>query len=317
MKKSFLLILFGLLLAQTGFSQDAIAKLKFEDAEEAYSKEDYSTTLSKLDDAEKILGKTNPKILYLRIVSQDKIISADPYKDYTILENTRKNCSYYLKEYEKVEGIEEKYRDVYKISEKLAQYPNTVQAFSAEKQRIKDAEETRKSDEALNKQKIEDAFKNFAFYKDFKIGLTLDETYKLYPAYKKHYEFKDVDGLSIGSKNNPDQHQPTGLYVKNNIVYGYYIIVYSIAPDDAQYSMGTKSVEEIINRLNSEFLFTPKETTTENTSKVDGKDFYSTGIEYTWSKNNKTIILNQVKSTYGSQHLTSVSFFSKDKSLIK
>jgi hypothetical protein len=45
-------------------AQTAIAKLKFEEAEETFEKKDYTTVLTKLDEAEKILGKTNPPMLY-------------------------------------------------------------------------------------------------------------------------------------------------------------------------------------------------------------------------------------------------------------
>jgi len=87
--------------------------------------------------------------------------------------------------------------------------------------------------------------------------------------------------------------------------------------DDAQYSIGTKTLTEILNRLNNEFLFSPKETTTESTSKVSGMDLYTKTKDYTWSKNTKTIILSFSQSTYMGEYLTNGDFHSEDESLIK
>jgi len=64
MKKNLLLLFAGILFFQISFGQSTISKLKFEEAEEAFEKKDYTTVLTKLDEAEKILGKTNPPMLY-------------------------------------------------------------------------------------------------------------------------------------------------------------------------------------------------------------------------------------------------------------
>ncbi|MEI8049623.1 MAG: hypothetical protein WCI92_19785, partial [Bacteroidota bacterium] len=96
MKKQILFLLASICICFSLSAQTAIAKLKFEDAEEAFEKKDYTTVLTKLDEAEKLLGKTNPPMLYLRILSQDNIITTDPLKDFKILESVRDNCSYYL-----------------------------------------------------------------------------------------------------------------------------------------------------------------------------------------------------------------------------
>ncbi len=107
--------------------QAAIARLKFEDAEEAFNKGDYTTTLSKLEDAEKLFGKINVPILHLRIVSQDKLLQKK--LDFAMLANLRKNCEQFLIDYETMEGIEEKYRQVYKIQESYAKYPKTMEEY--------------------------------------------------------------------------------------------------------------------------------------------------------------------------------------------
>lgn len=109
-------------------AQNAIAKIKYEQAEEAYTKGDFSTAVVKLDEAEKLLGSTNPKIMYLRIMSQDKLLDGDS----SIVDPLRKNCQYYLKEYEKLENLEEKYKDVYLVSERLLQYEKNPDFIAGE-----------------------------------------------------------------------------------------------------------------------------------------------------------------------------------------
>jgi hypothetical protein len=134
------LILFTFLLfttVQFAVAQSAIAKLKFQDAEEAYANKDYYLALSKLNEVEAILKSTNPKILYLRILSQSKYFGKfpnnyhsleEPYNEIqAILANTKK----YLKDYEYLPENENKYRDIYKISESFKAYPATKEAFAA------------------------------------------------------------------------------------------------------------------------------------------------------------------------------------------
>ena len=100
-------------------AQDAsIAKFKFEEAEVAYNSKKYEEALTKLDEVEKLLGKTYEKTLYLKIKALDNLIwekagSVD-IKKIVLLQ---KNYTDYLKTFEG-QTEEEKYRDIYKISEK-------------------------------------------------------------------------------------------------------------------------------------------------------------------------------------------------------
>ena len=50
-------------------------------------------------------------------MAQNKLIGPDPrdHDDYMLFLNLKKGCNFYLKEYEKVQGIEDKYKDVYKV----------------------------------------------------------------------------------------------------------------------------------------------------------------------------------------------------------
>jgi hypothetical protein len=142
MKKSKMkkLILFTFLLfttVQFAVAQSAITKLKFQDAEEAYANKDYYLALSKLDEVEKILKSTNPKILYLRILIQSKAFRKFPDNYHSLgvaydkIQDIIVNTDKYLKDYEDLPDNEDKYRDIYKISETFKAYPATKEAFAA------------------------------------------------------------------------------------------------------------------------------------------------------------------------------------------
>jgi len=137
MKKIILLAFLIIASAQLTFAQTVIAKLKFEDAETAFTEGDYSTVITKLEDAEKLFGKINPPILYLRIMAQKQLLDAAEV-DYTdafniLLQSLRKNCETYLKQYETLKNNEDKYRDVYTAFESIDMFPKTPEFFQAMK----------------------------------------------------------------------------------------------------------------------------------------------------------------------------------------
>ncbi len=152
------IILFAFLIiasVQSASSQNAIAQLKYEDAEEAYSLGNYELTISKLKEVETMLGATNPKILYLQILAQSKVIEKNPMRDYFILENARKSSEKYLKEYENLPDNADRYRDIYKIAESLKAYPASREAYDAELNKVKKIEQEQKA--AADARQIEDA----------------------------------------------------------------------------------------------------------------------------------------------------------------
>lgn len=142
------IILFAFLIiasVQAASAQNTIAQLKYEDAEEAYSVGNYELTISKLKEVETMLGATNPKILYLQILAQSKVIEKNPMRDYFILENARKSSDKYLKEYENLPDNADRYRDIYKIAESLKAYPASREAFDAELNKVKKIEQEQKA----------------------------------------------------------------------------------------------------------------------------------------------------------------------------
>lgn len=96
------------------FGQATIAKLNFEEAEEAYNKGDYEKTLSKLALAEKNFEKINPPILHLRILAQHKLLETAP--QFTLFSQLTKNCEHYMADYAEIDDLIDKTREVYKIN---------------------------------------------------------------------------------------------------------------------------------------------------------------------------------------------------------
>lgn len=130
MKKVFLLLLLSIGICGSAFSQAAIAKLKYEEAEEAFAANDCITAIARLDETENMLGQTNPRILYLRIAAQNKLRKTQGRIDLEMVRALKKNCQTYLVKYESVEGIEEKYKEVYKISEAIKGFNTADKAFA-------------------------------------------------------------------------------------------------------------------------------------------------------------------------------------------
>jgi len=144
MKKILLLFFTFFVVQLAAQAQQAIAKLKFEEAEEAFNNGQYEATISKLDAVEEILSGTSPRTLYLRILAQDKIVARNPYANYAALKALRDNCHKYLQDYSTVEALEDKYREVYKISEALNQYAKTEEEFNVVLEQNRAREEARR-----------------------------------------------------------------------------------------------------------------------------------------------------------------------------
>ena len=176
MKKS-LLTLIIIATIQITFAQNTIARFKFEDAEEAFALNNYELTLSKLKEVEALLNGTNPKIIYLQILAQSKIIEKDPLNDWLLLKNTRTLSGKYLIDYENLPDNEDKYRDIYKASEALKKWPSSVDEFRESKEKRQQVHEGASSN--ANKLELSRNYINTLAEKyKFKKGLALSEFVK-------------------------------------------------------------------------------------------------------------------------------------------
>ncbi|MBX9889435.1 MAG: sel1 repeat family protein [Flavobacteriaceae bacterium] len=114
------LLLLALLFVATNiaFAQNAIADLKFEEAEIAFSKQDYETTIKKLDEFDKIFGSISSTSLYLRLIATDNKIDYIKGANTKELVNFEKKVNAYLKSFNDNQ-VDDKYREIYKISKKI------------------------------------------------------------------------------------------------------------------------------------------------------------------------------------------------------
>ena len=129
------IILLLAVLPKLLFAQNELkAKVEYEEAEQAFEKNDHKTSLQRLNEAEKLLGKTNTKILYLKILNQNQIVQASPYDDYTILKNLRNDCEVYLKLIENKPELYDKYKDVYSIDDQLKLLPTNANEWNEKKE---------------------------------------------------------------------------------------------------------------------------------------------------------------------------------------
>jgi tetratricopeptide (TPR) repeat protein len=120
MLKRWILLFVALGSLDFASAQDGIAKIKFEAAEEAYSKEDYQSTIARLNEADEASGKLNvPKMLYLRILSEFNLFIVKKKTDLNNINIIKRDCKAYLRAAESGVKIEEKYNEIVNISEKL------------------------------------------------------------------------------------------------------------------------------------------------------------------------------------------------------
>jgi hypothetical protein len=323
--KKILTILFVVCNALAFAQGGAMADLKFEEAETAFSNNDYKNTIAKLDEFDKLFGSVTAKSLYLRIVSQDKLfehlflrgviganiineekgilitniiqdrgafmaglkvndkilklnnkeikninefIEIISHKDggdivelqieraneiknikvevretdtrieeklyskesnFDQLVSLRKNASSYLKAMES-EGLDDKYREVYAISEKLKQYPKDKAEWLKEKQRIEDEKIAKEKAEKQKVEELENYYREIAtkidaweYIREIKIGENLLELKKQYPEIYKNVNKKGddvkVDWLNL-RKDMLIQ-----FWVKNGLIDGYVFYV--------------------------------------------------------------------------------------------
>lgn len=155
--------LFSIVLCLNAYSQnDLKAKIEFEEAEKAYNANAFSSSLDRLIETEKLLGKTNSKILYLKILSQNQIINSNPYEEYVIIENMRKNCDSYMNLTDKKADLYDKYKEVYKIKQETEKYGKSAAEFVIKKEANK-ANLKKQEEEKQEAIRIKDVFFNDLF----------------------------------------------------------------------------------------------------------------------------------------------------------
>jgi hypothetical protein len=305
MKKVGSLIFVIFFAAQLSFGQAMIAKLKFEEAEEAFVNNNFELTISKLKEVETLLKSTNPKILYLQILSQAKIIEKNPQNDYYILENARNSCQKYLIEYENLSDNEDKYRDIYKASEKLKVYPLSIQAFDEQKKQIVFAEEAKETAELSTNKKADEDFAAFTFFQGYKSGLALEQAKLESPAF-----FKSASKTKLGIQENYNNKDGTlQLIVKSGKLAGNSGKLMEVLSDDANFTLGIKKNSDIVNNLTSLFNLNPTKTI----QNYDQDGFKLNTTTFTWTKNGKSIIITYKQQSFSNIFSSVATYTQFDK----
>ena len=156
MKKFILLLLLSFSTALS--AQMGVAKIKYDEAEEAYTAKNYSICLEKLNQVVEILKSTNPKIQYLRITCLAKMAEKDPLSNFRYLVELNQYCKKYLIEYDNIQDLEEKYRAVYNISENFKKYPKNEDEYQKVIELRKRGRIYRYNKDSLNFTKAKDFF---------------------------------------------------------------------------------------------------------------------------------------------------------------
>ena len=128
--KFFLTILFSFLF-QLSISQNS-GESKYEEAKEAFYLENYDEASSLIKEAKKSYKSIPPRVAYLEILINDKLIENNPYNDFLILDETRKLVKIYKNKYVKFQN--DKYQKVLQIGENLNQYPKDLASFNTLKE---------------------------------------------------------------------------------------------------------------------------------------------------------------------------------------
>lgn len=153
--KIYFFVLFSFLI-QLSYGQKSV-DVKYEAAKEAFYIENYEEAYLLIKEAKKIYKSIPPKVAYLEILINDKLIKNNPYNDFLILDETRKLVKIYKNKYVKFQ--DEKYKEIIQIGDSLNQYPKDLETFNAikeVKQRQEALEREQKLRElALEKERIE------------------------------------------------------------------------------------------------------------------------------------------------------------------
>lgn len=127
----FAIVFLILLVSNIARGQGTMARLHYEKAEEQFAGEDYEASIKSLDEAEKLLGQSNSKVLYLRVLAQAKLIEKKKASglvpsDLDIISSAQANAKLFLEKYSEQEGTYEKIKEIFKVHEQLETYPKDI-----------------------------------------------------------------------------------------------------------------------------------------------------------------------------------------------
>ena len=163
-----------LLVFSQSQAQNTMAKLKYEDAEKDYINHRYTTCIAKIGELEN-MGFKNPKVLHLKIMSRSCLVIGITRLDYIYMgfhqvKQLRDECNYYLQNYD-IEGLEDKYKEVYEISNQLRLLPVNESTWNANVKSMRASEQKEKDriiQDFLTKMAL---VKQGAYYRDARCNI--------------------------------------------------------------------------------------------------------------------------------------------------
>lgn len=187
LKKNFkiLIVSYFMITSATIFSQNAIAELKFEEAETAFNNGNYELTIQKTDEFEKVLGGITDKSLYLRVASQNKLFNPANFytdeKQFTLYNSLTENAEKYVNATAN-NGLDDKFKEIYAIGENLKKLnlPKEKTIWIKEKQRIEKEELARQRAKLEQIEQYKKTFEEFTI-DDLPFGQTIEEFQKQHP----------------------------------------------------------------------------------------------------------------------------------------
>jgi hypothetical protein len=215
------LIYILLLFLSSGYilpAQNTLAKIKFEDAEKAYYDGDYQNCLQLLNETEKILGQSAPNILFLKILTGHKLLEADKNYPYSQLATLRDQTNFYLTNYD-IAGLEDKYRQVYEVSNALKVYPVNEEDFNQKREALLKEKE-------LVKLVITDYVNAIGGLERINTIKTIYKVSRPYAVNGKEYKVYKImlpDKISQSGAELKSLEKPYGSYVVNGD-YGIHVI---------------------------------------------------------------------------------------------
>jgi hypothetical protein len=110
-----------------------LARLKYEDAVDAYSKGAYSLAIEKLDEVESILKSSNQKTEYLKILCYYELFKTD----YSVIRSLKSKSKLFIDKYSNNSEIYQKFKDIYKIHEEIKNLSDSDDAIYEQKEKKK------------------------------------------------------------------------------------------------------------------------------------------------------------------------------------
>lgn len=210
MKYSLLFYFFLVFSTTTLLSQSTLDNLIFEDAKEAYAKQNYKYCLQKIDELNQ-RGVKGLLILHLKIVATNKIAPA--HLNDEMIVQFKKDVEYYLKNYDNEDFLQQ-YKEVYEVSKTLNETDSKMIY-----QRIKATFDLVGGSSFLIPENYFESFEDLQqFHNDINLYITNYAIEGLEDKYREIYKIQeDVEGIASSKfpKSETEYYYQKGYYLSH------------------------------------------------------------------------------------------------------